>query len=341
MSVAAVLTTGLRAGCGAVARPSHRLAAVQLRRPTPARQVLTQWLSVRHLVAARSEAINTNLQLHFTDKEPPVCSVLNEDQRGQLDLVNSGQGDLIRSSAGDSNGGRCNPLAILMAWMAAKDVHLQRYQKLYLDQGFDVLTVKTHLLQFALPKKDDQHVAEKVLDFLLENPSYTNLVVHAFSVGGYQMGEILARLGMSGSRYTNLLPRFKAQVYDSLVEYTGAAVGFSKVFAKDPRLQKILELVFKIQAAVLYPVSTVHHKAASEAVHDSVLTCPVLLFGSRGDNVSSLDDIADLANEWRQKGLDVSLCAFDDSKHVQHITKYPEQYTNEVIRLLRKAKLVK
>ncbi|CAN7999133.1 unnamed protein product, partial [Ixodes hexagonus] len=295
-------------------------------------QVLTRWHSVQ-LSAARSETINTNLQLHFTDKEPPVCSVSDGDQRGQVDL--------IRSSTGHSNGGRSNPLAILMAWMAAKDVHLQRYQKLYLDQGFDVLTVKTHLLQFALPKKDDQHVAEKVLDFLLENPSYTNLVVHAFSVGGYQMGEILVRLGKSGSRYTDLVPRFKAQVYDSLVEYTGAAVGFSKVFAKDPRLQKVLEAVFRLQAAILYPVSTIHHKASSEAVHDSVLTCPALMFGSRGDNVSSLDDIADLANEWRRKGLDVSLCAFDDSKHVQHITKYPEQYTNEVVRLLRKVKLVK
>ncbi|CAN7949182.1 unnamed protein product, partial [Ixodes pacificus] len=342
-------------------------------------QVLVPCISVKSLSTStpHAETINSNLQLVFADKpllynsyglvgnpghnnpghgNPGHCNPgIGNPGPGNPGHLNPGQcnpglGNPGHDNPGHDNpghhnpaygiAGRTNPLAILMAWLEAKEAHLQRYRQLYLDQGFDILTVRTHLMQLALPKGGAQRVAQMVLDFLLENPNYARLVVHAFSVGGYQMGEVLVRMRQSGGRYMDLLPRFKAQVYDSPVDVAGTAAGFSIAATKNPLLQKVIQVLMKTQAAVLYPVSTAYHKAASRAFYDNFLTCPALLINSKGDRVSSLEDSIRVADCWRKKGTDVSICTFEDSRHVQHITKYPDQYANEVIRLLRKAQLI-
>ncbi|KAH8026308.1 hypothetical protein HPB51_019458 [Rhipicephalus microplus] len=95
-----------------------------------------------------------------------------------------------------------------------------------------------------------------------------------------------------------------------------------------------------MQRLLLYPVSTVHWKASSRAFHDNLLTCPVLMINSKQDAVASIEDNLRVANEWRQKGTDVTFCLFDDSKHVQHMGRYPDLYSSEVLRLFRKAQLI-
>lgn len=269
---------------------------------------------------ARTEVLSDNLLLQFSNKTPPLAGT-------------------VASERNDSTG-RNNPLAIVMPWMVAKDAHLERYRKLYLDLGFDVLTVRTHLIQLAFPTRGGQVVAQAVLDFLENRPNYDRLTLHAFSLGGYQLGEILVRIRKTGDKYADLLPRFKAQVYDSLVDYTGVATGFSIVLAKNPYLRKILKTLFHVQALAMYPISTVHHKACSIAVYDNLIRCPALVINSKLDEVCSIEDTTRLVDTWRQKGTDVTIRTFDDSKHVQHISKYPDRYTDDLVRLLRKVELI-
>ncbi|CAN7999131.1 unnamed protein product [Ixodes hexagonus] len=311
-------------------------------------KVLVPCLSFQNLSSAtRTETINANLTLRLTDKQPLFYEALGVgSSRGHSKPVHDnpaqtrGHGGDVSSRAADETGARNNPLVVVLAWMKAKDAHLQRYHDLYLDQGFDVLTVKTNPMQLAFPaNKGSQHVAQMVLDFLLENPNYARLVVHAFSVGGYQMGEILVRMRKGGGRYLDLVPRFKAQVYDSLVDYMGIPTGFPTALTKSQFLRKVLEIMIRVQSVIMYPVCTVHYKAASRAFHDNMLSCPALMINSRRDQVSGLEDNIRVADCWRNKGLDVAFCTFDDSKHVQHMGKYPDQYVNEVLRLLRKVQL--
>lgn len=244
------------------------------------------------------------------------------------------------SSSCSTGGGRENPLTVVLAWMNARDSHLQRYHDLYLGLGFDVLTVRTLPLQLAFPTTGAQVVAQRLLDFLVSHPNYSRLVVHGFSVGGYQFGEVLVRIRKEQGRYAQLLPRFKAQVYDSLVDYQGIPRGFPTALTNSPVLRKLLEWAILVQRTLLYPVSTVHWKASSQAFHQNLLTCPALMINSRRDQVASVEDNLRVANSWRQRGTEVSFCVFDDSKHVQHMGRYPDRYSGEVLRLLRKAQLI-
>ncbi|XP_077517270.1 transmembrane protein 53-like lethal (2) k09913 isoform X3 [Amblyomma americanum] len=320
-------------------------------------QVLVPCLSLQNMsTAVRTETLNQNMQLRLSDKPPPTraftgaplvgggglsapcpAAVLTSSARSE-EATPAGHRGV--SSSSSSSALRENPLTVLLAWMNAKDAHLQNYHNFYLDLGFDVLTVRTLPLQLAFPASGAQVVAKRLLDFLVNHPNYNRLVVHGFSVGGYQFGEVLVRIRKEGEHYADVVPRFKAQVYDSLVDYEGIPKGFPTAVTRNQVVRKVLELMIRFQRLLLYPVSTVHWKASSRAFHDNLLTCPALMINSKRDQVASIAANMLVANKWRQKGTDVTFCTFDDSKHVQHMGLYPDLYCSEVLRLLRKVQLI-
>ncbi|KAL1476893.1 hypothetical protein MTO96_018035 [Rhipicephalus appendiculatus] len=318
-------------------------------------KVLVPCLSLQSMsTAVRTETLNQNMQLRLSHKPPPTagaplvgggggspgvaCPVLTTSSASAR--PDEAMGHRGVSSSSSNSALRENPLTVLLAWMNAKDSHLQHYHDFYLQLGFDVLTVRTLPMQLAFPASGAQVVAKRLLDFLVSHPNYSRLVVHGFSVGGYQFGEVLVKIRKEGGDYNAVVPRFKAQVYDSLVDYEGIPKGFPTALTRSQILRKVLELVIRLQRLVLYPVSTVHWKASSRAFHDNLLTCPALMINSKRDRVASIEDNLRVANEWRQKGTDVTFCTFDDSKHVQHMGRYPDLYSSEVLRLFRKAQLI-
>lgn len=48
------------------------------------------------------------------------------------------------------------PLVVLLSWLMSKEKHLKKYAQLYIDQGFDVLTVSVTPWQVIWPKKGTQ-----------------------------------------------------------------------------------------------------------------------------------------------------------------------------------------
>lgn len=277
---------------------------------------LSQMLSI----ATCSEVLSDNLELQLSNKNPPLAGAV--------------------ASRHNASTGRNIPLILFLPWLGAKDTHFERYRKLYLGLGFDVLTVRVHPTQVLFPTRGAQVVAQEVLDFLANHPNYDRLTVHAFSVGIYQLGEIFVRIRKTGDQYADLLPRFKAQVYDSFTNYTAAPTGFSIILTNNPYLRKVVKALFQVQALVMYPICTVHLRASLLAFHDNIINCPALIINSKLDEVTSVEDTTRLVDTWRNKGLDVTLRMFDDSEHVKHIVKYPDCYTNDLLRLLRKVQLI-
>ena len=96
------------------------------------------------------------------------------------------------------------PLLVLFAWLFAKERHLDKYRKLYIEKGFDVLTVKVQVFDFLVPAKGSQVVAQHIVDFLREHDTkYPTFIFHAFSVGAYQMGEVFVQLKKDQNQYMN------------------------------------------------------------------------------------------------------------------------------------------
>jgi hypothetical protein len=105
----------------------------------------------------------------------------------------------------------------MLNWMLAKQKHIHKYATIYLDQGFDVLSVSCTPWQLLWPMKGSQVttptsenktrsivcpsdgwkiiffqlVASDTLRFLTNNPNYNPMILHGFSIGGYVWGELL------------------------------------------------------------------------------------------------------------------------------------------------------
>ncbi|RWS27070.1 transmembrane protein 53-B-like protein [Leptotrombidium deliense] len=237
-------------------------------------------------------------------------------------------------------------LAILMAWMLAKETHIEKYRKLYFRHGFDVLTVKTSPFSLIFPTKGSQIIAKHLLDYLKSQMnSYPNVVVHGFSVGGYQFGEMLVQMNeqLNGTQIDAkcdvVRENIKGMVFDSAVDFDGIPYGFSRALTDNNFLANTLQMSIQGYMNLFYYIATKHYLKASKAFFNTPLRCPALLLVSHGDKVGDPESNLKVANKWREMGIDVQWKCWDDSRHVSHMHKYPDDYSQQIDNFLRKINL--
>lgn len=157
----------------------------------------------------------------------------------------------------------------MLPWLMAKQNHIRKYAQLYIDHGFDVMTVNVTPWQVLWPKKGIQvsnkqmsyqrintvtHfyqylqlVAADVVKFLENNVNKKNpLLLHGFSVGGYLWAECMVHMSREVDRYRHVLDMVQGQVWDSAVELTEIPIGVPKaVFPNNDTLQLALRKYLK------------------------------------------------------------------------------------------------
>lgn len=85
-------------------------------------------------------------------------------------------------------------------------------------------------------------VANDILKFLDINKSYSPLVLHGFSVGGYLWSEVLVKIAQEQEKYQHIIDRTAGQVWDSAADITELPVGLPvAVFPKNAVLQNALK----------------------------------------------------------------------------------------------------
>ncbi len=166
------------------------------------------------------------------------------------------------------------PLTVILAWMLAKDKHLEKYRQLWFRRGFDVLTVRTTPIDLLLPPIGGRVVASNLVKYLTDiNPYYDEVVVHAFSVGGYQFCELLTKL-KSSPEYKIICDSIKGVVLDSIVYAPDAAPGLSRAIAKNPILQPILEVSLLSFLKLFHNITMKNYINAHNELFINHLRCP-------------------------------------------------------------------
>ncbi|CAG0887082.1 unnamed protein product [Darwinula stevensoni] len=218
------------------------------------------------------------------------------------------------------------PFLLLLGWLMSKEKHMSKYAKIYLEQGFDVLSVRITPMQMLWPVKGTQVVAERILDQLHALPPGRPICIHGFSVGGYLFGECLVRLYRSMEKYQGLMQRFVGQVWDSVVDFENIPQGFPKAISTNPVLRKSIEGYIKYHLRVFYNVATVHYKASSEAFVNRPLPCPALFLTSEADPVGEIKKIIGIVENMNQEGIKALVKVWKKSTHCNHFKTYPEDY---------------
>lgn len=246
------------------------------------------------------------------------------------------------------------PLSVLLTWLNAKEKNIEKYRGLWLQKGFDVLTVKMNASQLLLPTYGSIPMVQDLVKFLYSvSKIYPDVVLHCFSVGAYQFGEMLAQLNdpefleTVRAKNTDEDPKsmiervIKGIIFDSPVNLAGIAKGVSRAVTDNPALCQTLETAIDTHLKIARPVATVYYERASEYAHGNSMThAPGLLMVSEKDHIGAPEMSRKLMDQWLAHGIDVKMKVFESSGHVQHFAKYPVEYKNEVDSFLTKLNLV-
>lgn len=113
-------------------------------------------------------------------------------------------------------GSEGRPLSILLCWLMAKNNAVNKYAKFYLDNGFDVLTVRITPTQLLLPTKANWIVETELMP-LLAASDHPKSLVHGFSVGGYVFAHMLRIAHEQPEQYKKVISKMAGQIWDSVV----------------------------------------------------------------------------------------------------------------------------
>lgn len=270
----------------------------------------------------------------------PLLSLHPAVQKLHTQTLNKNmQLDTNENRNSDGDGKSKKPLAVILSWMLAKENHLEKYRSMYLNKGFDVLTVNIAPKDLLFPASGSQLIVTNLLDYLTSNNSYEDILFHAFSVGAYLMGEMFVAARDNNDKYKNVLPRIQGVILDSAVDFEGIPTGFPRAVTKNPITIKVLEWYVATHLSLMYNVATKHYLRSSKNFHNTPLRCPALIVASESDKVGSPNQNLLLGENWEVRGIDVKYKFFKDSKHVSHMYKYPDEYVSEIDNFLKKIKL--
>lgn len=229
----------------------------------------------------------------------------------------------------------------MLSWLDAEHKHVMKFAQIYLDQGFDVAVSQITLWQVFWPRHGLQLISHEVVNFLANNENYQQVILHGFSVGGYQFGDCLNIMNKNKKKYQSTVNRVVAQVWDSMIDINTLTVGASRAFIlghpllHDP-LQKILDIYLGIFPKA---VAQCYHQS-SEMFQNNLILAPALLITSKVDPASTIPANEGIVDSWRKNGMDVKLKCFDESPHVMHFAKYRQEYTQMLYEHLRSVNML-
>ncbi|XP_066252569.1 transmembrane protein 53 [Euwallacea similis] len=220
-----------------------------------------------------------------------------------------------------------NPLVVLLAWMMAKKKHTHKYANIWMERGFDVLCVTVNPWQFLWPTTGTQVVAGDILKFLDRNESYSNLVLHGFSVGGYLWGEVMVKIALDKERYQPVIDRFVGQVWDSAADLTEIHKGVpAAVFPRNKVMANALTKYILYHLKTFDKVATRHYVRSSQMFHTNMVRAPALFLLSKTDPIGPERSNLRAKENWESMGMKVDWKVFEKSSHVGHFRKYPKEY---------------
>ncbi|XP_045504715.1 uncharacterized protein LOC123701327 [Colias croceus] len=223
------------------------------------------------------------------------------------------------------------PRCIMINWLLARQKHVMKYANLYLEQGFDVVSVSCTPWQLMWPLKGSQLVAGDLLRFMSANDNEQPLVVHGFSVGGYLWGELCVHVMKDQQLYQPLLDRVAAQIWDSAADITEITIGVpAAVFPKNKIMQKTLKAYMEYHLKTFHDAATVHYIRSSQLFHTNLCRAPALFLLSASDPVGAERSNRAVCDSWLKMGINCTWHCWDRSPHVQHFTKHREEYVSLV-----------
>ena len=230
------------------------------------------------------------------------------------------------------------PLTVLLGWVGAREKTMLKYCALHHARGLDCVFLLPVWRDVLWPTERARPTMAALAAALAADEAKARpLVIHGFSMGAYMSGMLADNLmSAADGRFEQLRERVTCEIWDSPVDLDGVPFGVSSsaLRAGSPA-QRAAQWAIETYLASR-PKVMAEYRCSSGHFWANRLRRPSLWITSHGDTVTSVADCAAVCAAWRAQGNDaVEELVFDESVHVSHLMKYPEEYENALDRTLR------
>ncbi|XP_041475840.1 transmembrane protein 53-A-like [Lytechinus variegatus] len=238
------------------------------------------------------------------------------------------------------------PAIFLLGWYGCQDKHLAKYGSIYQSKGFITIRyILPHDYIFSRKKNAIRNVALKVLEAffdlgLEENPIF----FHAFSNGGGYVYRHLTEIVNGTSPGQNAKLKIVGIICDSMPSYPTATTAYRAMVSAMPPTQHwfikfIKSLGIWIFFMVLSFISYIRRGVSDrdtyyKAMLADRMRCPQLFLYSKKDQIVPYKDIQGVIAERRRQGFDVQEVVWDDTDHVAHLRKHPQEYASACLKFV-------
>lgn len=129
-------------------------------------------------------------------------------------------------------------------------------------------------------------------------------------------------------KYANIQERIIGQVWDSAAHYDKPRVALPMaIFPKNKPMEMLLASFLWLHFTS-YTKLKRHYISAQKDFFENLCRAPALVYASKTDNIGTVDFITSFSKRWQENGIPVTYKCFEDSPHIKHYQKYPEEYLN-------------
>ncbi|XP_014219480.1 uncharacterized protein LOC106647543 [Copidosoma floridanum] len=234
------------------------------------------------------------------------------------------------------------PLLVLLCWLLSKKPHIMKFANLYLEQGFDVVTVSINPWQLMWPVNGSKATAFDLLQILDENKHYERILLHGFSIGGYLWGELLDFVHKDRKRYDQVIDRIVGHVWDSAADISEITIGTPKaMFPNNRVLENMMRKYLEFHMVTFEKQATQYYRRSSQLFHLNLVRSPALFFVSKTDPVGSYKSNMRVRDSWDSLGTETHVKLFENTPHVGHFRSEPKEYIAELYSFLNKLQLIR
>ncbi len=219
------------------------------------------------------------------------------------------------------------PTLLLLSWLKATPRALDRFRHIYASHGFNVVTVRSKPLHFIWPKSS-KPLAQEICEYLIKH-TRGPIVVHGLSIGGYIYSSCLLYAMEHKEVFDALDSRIRGHIFDSLVagELKNMAEGVSKGSASYPTTRYVVQKSIMLYFRLAHRHTIPYYNRGIEIFGNMPFRTSILLIYSKIDTMCSNEVMEKFCKTWQDEyGLDVFPKVFDDSDHVFHLRKHPQEY---------------
>lgn len=228
-------------------------------------------------------------------------------------------------------------LIVLLTWYTAKQCEVDKYCNIYHSKGFDVVQIKTKIIQFFWPNAALSY-SEEILQYLLHK-QYENMsfIIHGMSIGAYSYFVTLMFANENLKLYSSFPKRIAGVILDSVtVGGTDRMLeGVSISFSSNPFVRRTIRWlgwyyfwIFKSQTSDRYEDMIWWYLSGAVPV-------PNLFVYSMNDVMSDHCAIEAIVEHLREQGHLVHTKWWEHSGHAAHLHHHPQEYVKTIESFLK------